>query len=145
MLVIASLSAVAALTFGALATRTTSGQASPFSDGGDRGGVGGALSYRAHVVTPAAGHWRALEKSFKRAHPGTDTSQLMPQRLIEATHLRVLWALATFTLDAGTVVVERFSWRQGEGWRDLGMTRAGCPGVPPEVRSVWRLTRCQTS
>jgi hypothetical protein len=146
ILAIATFAAVAALIFGTLATRATSGQASllgPDPDP-DRGGVSGALSYRARLVTPDRGHWRALQTTFERAHRRSDVTPRTPQRLLEATHQGVLWALATFTLDDGTVVVERFSWRRGVGWRDLGATRARCPSVPPEVRSVWRLTACQT-
>jgi hypothetical protein len=104
--------------------------------------VSGALSYRARPVTPRPGHWRALQTTFRRAHALYDTSPVAPQRLLEATHQGVLWALATFTLGDGTAIVERFSWRHGAGWRDLGATRAGCPAVPSEVRSVWRLTSC---
>jgi hypothetical protein len=142
MLAIATLAAIAALTFGGLATRASSGHAGLLATepDPDRGGVSGALSYRAHAVTPGRGHWRSLQMRFKRAQAGSGT--LTPQRLVEATHQGVLWALATFTLADGTVVVERFSWRSGVGWRDLGATRARCPAVPPEVRSVWRLTAC---
>jgi hypothetical protein len=144
ILLIATLAAVAALAFGTLATRATSGEASLVGSNPepDRGGVSGALSYRARLVTPVRGHWRALQTTFQRAHVRSDASPLSPQRLLEATHQGVLWALATFRLGDGTVVVERFSWRSGAGWRDLGATRARCPAVPPEVRSVWRLTLC---
>jgi hypothetical protein len=145
MLALATLAAVAALTFGALATRATSGQASllaPHPDP-DRGGVSGALSHRAYAITPDRGHLLALHTTFERAHGGSNARPLVLRRLLEATHGRVLWALATFTLGDGTVVVERFSWRRGEGWRDLGATSARCPAVPPEVRSVWRRTACR--
>jgi hypothetical protein len=145
MLAMATLAAVAALAFGTLATRATSGQARPFAADDDHGGVSGALSYRAHVVTPSREHWRALQTTFARTHRTTAASRPLPTTLLEATHLHVLWALATFELDDGTVVVERFSSRPGESWRDLGATRARCPAVPPEVRSVWRLTACQTA
>jgi hypothetical protein len=139
MLAIAALSAVAAISLGALAGTATPGEPSPIGNVDSRGGVDGALSYRARTVTPAPGHSRALRVAFARSHAG---SQAKLQRLLEATHRRVLWALATFTLRDGTVVAERFSWRGGQGWRDLGATRAACPAVPPEVRSVWRLTAC---
>jgi hypothetical protein len=143
-LLIAMLAAVAALAFGALATRTTPGHASLLGSDPtpDRGGVSGALSYRARLVTPRRGHWRALQSTFERAHTHAGVSPPAPRRLLEATHQGVLWALARFTLGDGTVVVERFSWRSGAGWRDLGATRARCPAVPPEVRGVWRLTAC---
>jgi hypothetical protein len=140
MLVLATLAAVAALTFGAIATHATTGQASLSAPRDDRGGVSGALSYRAHVMTPPRSHWRAVETVFARAHPSARARDLR-----EATHLGVLWALARFALPSGEVVSERFSWSGREGWRDLGATRARCPSVPPEVRSVWRLTSCQTA
>ena len=108
----------------------------------DRGGVKGAISYRARAVTPQNGHWRALQLAFVRAHNTPTVTPPIPLRLLEATHQRVLWALATFGLGDGTIVAERFSWRQGVGWRDLGATRALCPAVPPEVRGVWRLGIC---
>lgn len=142
MLAVAALSAVAAISLGALAGSAAPGEPSPIGDVDSRGAVGGALSYRARAVTPAPGHWRALPVAFTRSHAG---SQAKPQRLLEATHRRVLWALAMFALGDGTVVAERFSWRKGYGWRDLGATRAACPAVPPEVRSVWRLTACERS
>jgi hypothetical protein len=143
MLVIAALAAVAALTFGALATRATPGQASLLATTEtDRGTVSGALSYRARAVTPQRSHPRALQIAFARAHAGSQASTPLPRRVLEATHQRVLWALATFALADGKVVVERFSWRKGQGWRDLGATRARCPAVPPEVRGAWRLTSC---
>jgi hypothetical protein len=143
MLVPATLAAVAALAFALLATGASSRQAS-FSDvGGDRGGVNGALSYRANVVVPPKAHWRAVRIAFARAHPGSPPAH--PKALREATHVGVLWALARFARPSGSVVVERFSWSGRTGWRDLGPTRARCPAVPPEVRSVWRLTACQTA
>jgi hypothetical protein len=143
ILVIATLAAVAALTFGALATRATPGQASLFATTEtDRGAVSGALSYRARAVTPLRSHARALQTAFAHAHEGARASAPLPRHVLEATHQRVLWALATFVLADGKVVVERFSWRKGEGWRDLGATRARCPAVPPEVRGAWRLTAC---
>lgn len=138
----ATLAAVAAVAFGALAGGETSGQAHAFATDDDDGGVSGALSYRAHVVTPTREHRRALQTAFARTHRMRGASRPQSRALLAATHLRVLWALATFTLDDGTVVVERFSLRRGEGWRDLGATRARCPAVPPEVRSVWRRTAC---
>jgi hypothetical protein len=143
MFVPATLAAVAALAFGVLATRATSGQASFSAAGTDRGGVSGALSYRAQVVVPPKAHWRAVQKAFAHAHPGAPAGR--PKALLEATHVGVLWALARFTRPGGAVVVERFSWSGHDGWRDLGATRAHCPSVPPEVRSVWRLTSCQTA
>ena len=143
MLVTATLAAVAALAFGVLATRATPGQASFSSPGDDRGGVSGALSYRAHVVSPPKAHWQAVQQAFARAHP--DARAGRPQALREATHVGVLWALAKFARPRGAVVVERFSWNDRDGWRDLGPTRAHCPAVPPEVRSAWRLTSCQTA
>jgi hypothetical protein len=143
MLALATLAAVAALTFGVLATRATTGQASLFAGDKDRAGVSGVLSYRAHVVTPPRAHRLAVEAAFARAHPA---ARRLPARgLREATHLGVLWALARFALPGGKVVSERFNWRPGGGWSDLGATRARCPMVPPEVRSVWRLTLCQTA
>ena len=39
------------------------------SAGDDRGGVSGALSYRAHVVSPPKAHWRAVQMAFAQAHP----------------------------------------------------------------------------
>jgi hypothetical protein len=143
MLVLATLAAAAALTFGALATRATTGQASLFAPSSGRAGVSGVLSYRAHVVVPPRAHRRAVEAAFGRAHPSAPA--LPATGLREATHLGVLWALARFALPGGTIVSERFSWRARDGWRDLGATPARCPSVPPEVRSVWRLTRCQTA
>jgi hypothetical protein len=142
MLVPATLAAVAALAFGLLATGVTSGQAGLSSAGDDRGGVSGALSYRANVVVPPKAHWRAVQMAFERAHPGAPPAH--PKALREATHVGVLWALVQFARPSGSVVVERFSWSGRTGWRDLGATRAHCPAVPPEVRSVWRLTSCQT-
>lgn len=139
----ATLAAVAALAFGVLATRATSGRASFSSRADDRGGVSGALSYRAHVVRPPEAHWHALQMAFAQAHPEALAGR--PKALREATHVGVLWAIAHFTRASGTVVVERFSWSGHAGWRDLGATRARCPAVPPEVRSVWRLTSCQTA
>ena len=76
------------------------------------------------------------------AHEGSELSPPVTLRVLEATHRRVLWAMATFALGDGTIVAERFSWRRGVGWRDLGPTRAGCPAVPSEVRAVWRLGTC---
>jgi hypothetical protein len=139
MLALAVLSAVAAISLGTLGARATPGQPLAVGDGDSRGGVGGVLSYRAREVTPAQGHWRVLQVAFARRHAGLRPK---PLRLREATHRRVLWALATFALGDGTVVAERFTWSRGKGWRDLGPTRAACPAVPPEVRSVWRLTAC---
>jgi hypothetical protein len=136
----ATLAAAAALIFGVLATRATTGKASLFAASDDRGGVSGALSYRATVVTPPRAHWRAVETAFAKAHRGSPATA--PKGLREATHQGVLWALARFALADGTVVSERFSWRGRDGWRDLGATRARCPAVPPEVRSVWHLTFC---
>jgi hypothetical protein len=143
MLAIAALAAVAALTFGVLATRAATGQASLFAPSADRGGVSGALSYRAHVVQPPRPHWRAVQKAFAMAHRGSPAGP--PKGLREATHRGVLWALARFARPGGGVVVERFRWSGRDGWRDLGATLQHCPAVPPEVRSVWRLTICQTS
>jgi hypothetical protein len=144
MLAIATLSAMAALAFGVLATQATGqAQLAATPDDGGVGGVGGALSYRATVVTPGRGHARALQLAYARAHGRTGALPPKPHELLEATHRRVLWALATFALEDGTVVAERFSWRRGEGWRALGPTRAACPAVPPEVRSAWRRTACQ--
>jgi hypothetical protein len=140
MLAMATLAAVAALVFGGLATRATTGQASLFAPSDDRGGVSGALSYRADVVIPPRAHWLAVEKAFARAHH--DLPALPPRSLREATHVGVLWALARFARPGGRVVSERFSWTGRDGWRDLGATRAHCPSVPPEVRSAWRLTSC---
>jgi hypothetical protein len=140
---LATLAAAAALVFGALATRATTGQASLLAPGAGRAGVSGVLSYRAHVVKPPRAHRRAIEAAFARRHPG---ARALPAKgLREATHLGVVWALARFALPGGTVVSERFSWRARDGWRDLGATAARCPSVPPEVRSVWRLTFCQTA
>ena len=98
---------------------------------------------RGDVVAPPRAHWLAVQMTFTHAHNGSPAGP--PRGLREATHLGVLWALARFALPSGAVVVERFSWSDREGWRDLGATRARCPAVPPEVRSVWRLTRCQTA
>jgi hypothetical protein len=142
MLGMATLAAVAALMFGVIATSATTGQASLFAST-TRGGVSGALSYRAHVVVPPRAHRRALQTAFALAHG--DTQAGPPQGLREATHLGVLWALARFALPNGKVVVERFSSRAHDGWRDLGATRERCPAVPPEVRSVWHLISCQTA
>jgi len=142
LLAIAMLAAIAALTFGGLAVRATPGQASPLGDGDDRSGVGGALSYRAQVVTPGPGHARALRTAYARKHGAALPA---PRRVLEATHRGVVWALATFALADGTVVSERFSRRGGQAWREIGPTHAGCPLVPREVRSAWRLTACQTS
>jgi hypothetical protein len=143
ILVIATLAAIAALTFGTLATRAPSGHDhfAPTTTA-DRGGVQGEVSYRARAVTPKVGHWRALRAAFAHAHDASAATTPAPQRLLEATHQHVLWALATFALADGTTVAERFSWRPGVGWRDLGATRALCPAVPPEVRGVWRLGTC---
>jgi hypothetical protein len=143
MLAVATLAAVAALLFGVLATRATDGQASLFAPSDDRGGVSGALSYRAHVVIPPRAHRLAVERAFRLAHRYSPAAA--PQGLREATHQGVLWALARFARPGGRVVVERFSWSPRGGWRDLGATRARCPAVPPEVRSVWRLVSCQTA
>jgi hypothetical protein len=143
MLAVATSATVAALLFGILATRATTGQASPFDPHDDRGGVSGALSYRAHVVLPPRAHRIAVKQTFARAHPGAEA--VSPMGLREATHVSVLWALARFALPGGKIVTEHFSWSARAGWRDLGPTRARCPAVPPEVRSVWRLTRCQTA
>ena len=140
ILAMAALAAAAAFTFGVLATRATTGQASLFAPSDDRGGVSGALSYRATVVIPPRGHWLAVEAAFARAHRESPAGP--PEGLREATHRGVLWALARFALPGGRVVSERFSWSRRDGWRDLGPTRAGCPSVPPEVRSAWGLTRC---
>lgn len=142
MLVTATLAAVAALAFGVLATRATTGQASFSSPTDDRGGVSGALSYRAHVVRPPKAHWSALQKAFAHAHPAALAGR--PKALREATHVGVLWALARFARPSGAIVIERFRWNGHDGWRDLGATRAHCPAVPPEVRAAWRLTSCQT-
>src|SRR4051812_35547280 len=106
VLAIAMLAAVAALTFGGLAVRATPGQASQLADGDDRSGVGGALSYRAQVVTPGPGHARALRIAYGSRHGGAVPA---PRRVLEATHRGVVWALATFALADGTVVTERFS------------------------------------
>jgi hypothetical protein len=143
MLAMAALAAAAALMFGVLATRATTGQASLFAPNDDRGGVSGALSYRANVVIPPRSHWRAVETAFARTH--RDSPAGPPKGLREATHQGVLWALARFALPGGRVVSERFSWSGRDGWRDLGATRAHCPSVPPEVRSAWGLTHCQTA
>jgi hypothetical protein len=143
MLAMATLAAVAALMFGVLATRATTGQASLFAPSDDRGGVSGALSYRAHLVTPPREHRRAVQMAFAHAHRGSPAGP--PQGLREATHRGVLWALAHFTLTSGAVVLERFSWSARDGWRDLGATPARCPEVPPEVRSVWHLPFCSNA
>jgi hypothetical protein len=142
MIVIAVLAAIAALTFGALATRISTGDASAVTTAEDRGAAGGVLSYRARVVIPAPGHARALRAIFARTHTGADGGSAAPLRLLEARHVQVLWALATFQLADGSVVAERFSRRRGQGWRDLGATRPRCPAVPPEVRGVWHLLAC---
>jgi hypothetical protein len=143
MLAIATLAAVAALLFGVAAQRAPSGQAAfDATTVADRGAVKGAISYRARAVVPRDGHWRALQIAFVRAHDAPAAPPPVPLRVLEATHQRVLWALATFELADGTTVAERFSWRRGVGWRDLGATRALCPAVPPEVRGAWRLGRC---
>jgi hypothetical protein len=143
MLAIATLAAIAALAFGVTATRAPAGSVafSP-TKAADRGGVKGAISYRARAVKPRSGHWLALQLAFARAHGTTALTPSPPLRVLEATHQRVLWALATFRLGDGTVVAERFSWRKGVGWRDLGATPALCPAVPPEVRGVWQLGGC---
>ena len=138
-----TLAAVAALMFGVVATRASTGEPSPFAPDDGRSGVSGALSYRAHVVIPPRAHWLAVERAFARAHRGAPA--VPPAALREATHLGVLWALARFALPGGKVVSERFRWSGRDGWRDLGATRAHCPSVPPEVRSAWRLTLCQTA
>jgi uncharacterized lipoprotein YbaY len=140
ILAMATLAAAAALTFGVLATRATTGQASLFASNDDRGGVSGALSYRATVAIPPRAHWQAVGTAFALAHRGVPAAA--PKSLREATHLGVLWALARFALPSGAVVSERFSWTRRDGWRDLGATRARCPSVPPEVRSAWHLTFC---
>lgn len=142
ILAMATTATAAALLLGMLATRGAPGRASPL-DPHDRGGVDGALSYRAHVVTPPGAHRLAVEQTFARAHPGA--AAVAPMGLREATHPLVLWALARFASPGGGIVTERFRWSERAGWRDLGATRARCPSVPPEVRSVWRLTRCQTA
>jgi hypothetical protein len=136
----ATLAAGAALMFGALATQATTGQASLFAPSTDRGGGSGALSYSAHVVIPPRPHLRAVQTAFAAAHRGLRAGP--PEGLREATHRGVLWALARFARPGMSAVVERFSWSERDGWRDLGATRARCPAVPPEVRSVWRLTFC---
>jgi hypothetical protein len=105
--------------------------------------VDGALSYRAHVVTPPGAHRLAVEQTFARAHPGA--AAVAQVGLREATHLSVLGALARFASPGGEIVTECFRWSEGAGWRHLGATCARCPSVPPEVRSVRRLTRCQTA
>ena len=140
----ATLAAVAALTFGVLATRATTGQASLFAPSDDRGGVSGALSYRAHVVTSAAAHWRAVEKAFAQAHRGC-AGAAAPKGAARGDASRRALGAGEFALPGGAVVAERFSWSGRDGWRDLGATRAHCPAVPPEVRSAWRLTSCQTA
>jgi hypothetical protein len=141
MLAMAAVAACAALAFGVVATRATTGEASLFAAGNGHSGVAGALSYRAHVVTPPRAHRRAVEKAFAQTH--SDAPRTAPKGLREATHRGILWALARFAVPGGTVVSERFSWRSHGGWRDLGPTRARCPSVPPEVRSAWRLTSCR--
>lgn len=140
ILALATLAAAAALTFGVLATRATTGQASLFAPGEDRGGVSGALSYRATVAIPTRAQWRAVETAFALAHSGVRTKA--PKGLRAARHQGVLWALARFALPSGAVVSERFSWTRRDGWRDLGATRSRCPSVPPEVRSAWHLASC---
>jgi hypothetical protein len=142
MLAMATVAAVASLAFGVLATRATTGQAGP-SAPADRGGVSGVLSYRAHVVDPPHTHWLAVQNAFALAHPGSPASPAKGLR--EATHRGVLWALAHFARPGGGIVAERFSWNGRDGWRDLGATRRHCPAVPPEVRSAWGLTLCQTA
>jgi hypothetical protein len=143
MLAIAILAAVAALTFGVIATAAPMGRAQfSATTATDRGAVQGAVSYRALAVRPRNGHRRALQIAFARAHDGPAKDTPIPLRLVEATHQQVLWALATFALADGTTVAERFSWRRGVGWRDLGATSALCPAVPPEVRGAWRLGGC---
>jgi hypothetical protein len=128
----------------AIATRAPIGRAQlSATTGADRGGAKGAVSYRARAVTPSSDHWLALQVAFARAHDGSARPAPIPLRLLEATHQRVLWALATFALADGTVVAERFSWRRGVGWRDLGSTSSHCPAVPPEVRGAWRLGDCR--
>jgi hypothetical protein len=131
MLAAATLAALAALTLGAVAFRAPGGEGSF--------GVDGAISYRAYPVTPAPGHRRALQSVFNRTHA---PAAPLPRHLREATHTGVLWALATFTLADGSVVVERFSRRSGAGWQARGATSARCPAVPSEVRSAWHLTAC---
>jgi len=141
MVIVATLAAGAALTFGALAMRTAPGGAS-FAVAADHSGVSGALSYRARDVTPPPGARAAIGRAFAQAHRAAAGAPLM---LHEATHRNVLWALATFARADGTVVTERFTRRAGESWRDLGATAAACPAVPPEVRNAWRLPVCHTS
>ena len=140
MLAFATLAAFAALAFGVAATQAPSGHAELNAAAtADRGAVKGAISYRALAVMPQQGHWRAVQLAFAQAHSGDARTTPNPVRLLEATHGRVLWALATFALPDGTTVAERFSWRPHVGWRDLGATRPLCPAVPPEVRGAWRL------
>jgi hypothetical protein len=140
MLAIATLAAFAALAFGVAATRAPGGHAElNAATTADRGAAMGAISYRARAVTPRNGHWRAVQIAFAKAHDGGAKTTPIPVSLLEATHGRVLWALATFALPDGTTVAERFSWRPRVGWRDLGATGALCPAVPPEVRSAWQL------
>jgi hypothetical protein len=134
----AALLAVAALALGALGTRTQPG-ASAFDDGG-RSGVGGAVSYRAQVIAPGRGDAAVLRRAFADAHAGT--AARAPRALHEAAHRGTLWAIATFTLDDGRAVTERFSWRHGDGWLDHGRTPPLCPEVPREVRAAWHLTAC---
>ena len=145
MLAIAMLAAVAALTFGGLATRATPGQASLVGGRGPTAAASRERSPTAHAsCTPGPATARALQTAFARAHGSPRGPP--PRRVLEATHRGVLWALATFALADGTVVSERFSRRGGAG---LARSRADARALPGscrrEVRRAWRLTACQTS
>src|SRR3981081_3349473 len=117
LLAIATAAAIAAFALGMVAPGAPP-RAVAIAD--DRGAVGGVLFWRAEAIRPARGHPGALRAAFGRAHDVPTASRPLPGRLLEATAGGVLWALATFALPNGTAVVERFSWRHGAGWRDLG-------------------------
>src|SRR5436305_13855255 len=103
ILAVATTATFASLLFGMLASRPTPARASPF-DPHDRGGVDGALSYRAHVMTPPGAHRLAVEQTFARAHPGA--AAVAPMGLRETTHRGVLWALARFASPGGEILTE---------------------------------------
>src|SRR5262245_47248513 len=128
-LALSALAVVATLALGALVSSGDPVTVMSAAGDGDRAGVEGALSRSAHEVAPERGDARELQEAYRRAHRSASVRALVPRRVLQASHDGVLWALATFTLSDGRVVVERFAWRGRAGWRDLGATRARCPAV----------------
>ena len=117
-----------------LAVRATPGQR---ARSGRRPRASGALSYRAQVVTPVPGtrvHCDRVRASTLRAPA--------PRRVLEATH-RACSGHSRRSPSPTERRRERFSRRAAWPGAISGDAR-GCPLVPREVRSAWRLTACQT-